>query len=59
MSNFLEIFLKYNNNSFLYKKHLSGVVSQGYESRMRIFLKRKGGKGGGGESMFLMIATEV
>ena len=37
MGNFLEVFQEFNKNSFQYKKHLSGVVSQAYKWRRYVY----------------------
>ena len=37
MSNFLEVFQELNKNTFQYKKHLLGVVSQVYKWRRWIY----------------------
>ena len=37
MGNFLEVFQEFNKNSFQYKKHLLGVVSQAYKWRRYVY----------------------
>ena len=56
LGKFLEIFQKFNKNSFQYKKHLWGVISQTYKRNEYIC---NSGRGNGVSFFFLIIFKKV